>query len=59
MQALDVLAKGTQAAQVTLERSQLIVQIPQRPTEPVGVIEVGCELDVGIHSEKVIHSPSW
>jgi hypothetical protein len=47
MQPLDVFAKATQVAQVTLERSQLIVQIPQRPTEPVSVLEVGCGLDVG------------
>jgi len=46
VQALDVLAKGTQVAQVTVERSQLIVQIPQRLTESISVIEVGCGLDV-------------
>jgi hypothetical protein len=45
-QTLNAFAQLTEIAQFTLERSQLIVQAPQRSTKPVGIIEVPCRLSL-------------
>jgi hypothetical protein len=48
MHALDPFAKVTQADQLAGERSQRIVQVAQRSTEPMGVVEIGCGLGVRV-----------
>jgi hypothetical protein len=47
MHALDVLAKITQTAEVTVERSQRVMQIAQRSAKPVSIIEARLGHDVG------------
>lgn len=47
MQAFDVFTESSQASQVTAERPQFIVQVPERSGQAMGVIAVASMLNIG------------
>ena len=47
MQAFGVFAESSQASQVTVERLQLVVEVPERSAQTTGVIEVAWLLNIG------------